>query len=169
MRLEDVQVAIGVVVADGEPHASLLLPILVERDSDLQTSLGERAIAIVAEQEAGRGVAGDVNIRPAVTIEIGGDGGERIIRRGCQNAGWLAHIDECSVSVVVVQTASLLRKSPGPTEDRNTRPIAGGILAANRDLVRIENHIMTDEEIEATVAIIVDPGAAGAIADPRMQ
>src|SRR5258708_28763741 len=169
MRFEDVQVAIRIEVADTEPHSSLLPAVLIQRDTALQTALGERAIVIVAEQQAGRGVAGDVNIRPAVTVKIGGSRRERVIRRGCQNAGWLAHIRECSVSVVVVQTASFLRKPPWPTEDRNTCPIAGGILAADRDLVRVENNILIDEQIQPAVAMIVGPGATASIADPRMH
>ena len=80
MGFENVQVAVGVEVADADAHARLLLAVLAERDAALEALLGERAVAIVAEEQAGRGVAGDVDVGPAVAIEIGRGGGQRVAR-----------------------------------------------------------------------------------------
>ena len=78
MGLEDVQVAVGIEVADGQAHAGLLLPVLAEGDAGLEALLGEGAVVVVAEQQAGRGVAGDVDVGPAVAVEIGGGDGEGV-------------------------------------------------------------------------------------------
>ena len=110
MRFENIEVAVGVEIADADTHAGLLLAILIQRHAALQTALGERAVVVVAEQQAGRRVARDVDIGPAVAIEIGGHGGQRVAGFTSENAGLLADIGECSVTVVVVQTAVLLRQ-----------------------------------------------------------
>src|SRR5260370_4150375 len=58
------------------PPRSTLFPYttlfrsLVERDTALQTPLGERAISIVPEQETGRTVAGDINRSEEHTSEL---------------------------------------------------------------------------------------------------
>ena len=87
MGLENIEVAVGVEIADAHPHARLLLAVLAQRDAAFQALLGERAVAIVAEQQAGRGVAGHVDIGPAVAIEIGRHGGQRIAGFTAGDAG----------------------------------------------------------------------------------
>src|SRR5205807_902982 len=104
MGFENIDVAISVEIADPETHSSLLAAILIQRNTAFQAALGEGAIAIVSEQQAGRRVARDVNIRPAVPVEIGGSRGERVIRLDRQDTGGLAHVSKRPVSVVVVQT-----------------------------------------------------------------
>ena len=61
-------------------HAGLLLAVFAEGDAGLQAALGEGSVVVVAEEQAGRGVAGDVDVRPAVAIEIGCNGGKWVTR-----------------------------------------------------------------------------------------
>ena len=49
MRLEKIQVAVQVEVADPDTHAGLLHPVLVQRDTPLQPLFRERAVVIVAK------------------------------------------------------------------------------------------------------------------------
>ena len=71
---ENVEVPVIVEIADPEPQAALLLAILVERHSGLEAALGERAVVVIAEEQAGRCIACHVNVRAAVAVEIGGGG-----------------------------------------------------------------------------------------------
>ena len=68
--LENIEPAVAVVIADGHAHAGLLVAILAVGASRHHGDVGESAVVVVVEQDAGLGVHRDVNIRPAVVIEI---------------------------------------------------------------------------------------------------
>ncbi len=44
----------------------------------VQALFGEGAVVIIAEEQAGCGIASDIDIRPAVVVEIGANDGEAI-------------------------------------------------------------------------------------------
>src|SRR5439155_18327408 len=76
---EDVEPAVGVVVAGGSAHAGLFLAVFVVGATGLHGNVGEGAILVVAEQKTGCGITGDIDIGPAVVVEITGQRGERIV------------------------------------------------------------------------------------------
>jgi len=55
MRLEDIQMTVRGEVSNGQAHARLFLAVLAQRHARFQALLGERAVAVVVEQQAGRG------------------------------------------------------------------------------------------------------------------
>ena len=67
---ENVEPAVAVVVADGHAHSGLLVAVLAVGASGHDGDIGEGSVVIVAEQNAGLGIDRDVNIRPAVVVEI---------------------------------------------------------------------------------------------------
>jgi hypothetical protein len=134
MRLEDIQVSVGIEVSKGQAHARLFLPVLAQRHAGFQALLGEGAVAIVVEEQAGRGVARHVNIGPAVAIEIGRHRGQAIARLHGGDAGFLAHVGERAVAVVVVEAATLLRQAARPAVDRHAEIAAARIFPAHRHL-----------------------------------
>ena len=101
MRLEDVGQPVQIVVAYGDAHASLLCAVFVQRDPAFQTDLAERAIVVVPKQQAGRGIAGDVNIGPAVVVEIRRHGSQAV--RACHPADPrpLRDLLKCPVASIV--------------------------------------------------------------------
>src|SRR5204863_6724860 len=104
MRFEDIEMSVVVVIANSQTHAALLTPVLVQRYPGLETALRERAVVIVAEEQAGRGVAGHVDVGPAVAVEIGCGDRQGIVGFDAENAGSLADIRECPIAIVVVET-----------------------------------------------------------------
>src|SRR5205814_9533409 len=74
----------------GERHS-----ILIERAARGHGNFAESAVMIVAVEEARRTVAGDVNVGPAVIVEIGGDG-THSIGTGCLPALADKHHGGCS-------------------------------------------------------------------------
>src|SRR5690349_8936859 len=68
--LQDVQLSIAVIISDGHSHTALLEAMLVERNSCLGGDLGKSAILVVPEKQAGRGIARDVDIGPAISVEV---------------------------------------------------------------------------------------------------
>ena len=91
---------------------------------DSSPIIGKRAVVVVSQQKAGRRVAGDVDIRPAIVIEIGRDGGHHITAGGFDNAGSFADVGECAIAVVAVERTAPGRQTAWPAHDRNALPVA---------------------------------------------
>src|SRR5215813_7927700 len=70
VSLEDVQLAVSVVIRNCCAHASLLASILVVGYATHYGCIGEGSISIVAVENVGRAVAGDINVGPAVIVVI---------------------------------------------------------------------------------------------------
>ena len=73
MSFEDVEISVDVEVANAHPHTGLFLAIFVQRYTAFETLFRKCAVAIVPEQEAGRGVTCDIDVGPTVSIEVGRD------------------------------------------------------------------------------------------------
>src|ERR1019366_383748 len=71
--------------------------------------------------------------------------------------------------VVVIQPADLLRKSRRTAVDRNAPVIAARVLPADGHSRLVEDVVMRNEKIQPAIAIVIDPGAARAIARSRMD
>ena len=78
MRLEQIDVPVEIVIADADAHASLFLAVFAEGHAAHDAFFTEGAIVIVHEQQARGGIAGDVNVRPTVLVEVGGNDGHAI-------------------------------------------------------------------------------------------
>ena len=74
MGFDQVQMAIQVVIANSNTHATQLLSIAAQRDTANQSLLAERSVAVVHEQETWSGVAGNKDVWPAVFVGIKCDG-----------------------------------------------------------------------------------------------
>ena len=60
---------VEIVIADPDAHAGLFFAIITERYAAQNPFFPESTVMVVHEQQAGRGIAGDVNVRPAVFVE----------------------------------------------------------------------------------------------------
>src|ERR1043166_4399996 len=159
MRLEDVEAAVRIVIADAETHAGLFLTVLTDRYAGLEALFRKCAVVIVAKEQTGGCVAGNVDVGPAVGIEIDSDGGERMSGLDGRDTGTLADIGERSVAIVAVQAAWRLRKTRRSAKDRDTNVIAAGIFAAGRDFGGIEDGVVRYEKVELAVTIVGAPRA----------
>ena len=103
-------------------------------------------------------------IGPAVVVVVGHDRRHRIGLRGRSDARGLADVGEGAVAVVVEQLHVAGRQAARAAVDRDALPSAVAALARLGEPLQRRVEIGGDEEIEAAVAIVVDPGAAGAVA-----
>ncbi len=67
---EDVEPAIAVVVADRDSHARLFVPVFAVGAAGNHRDIGEGAVVIVAEQNTRLGINRNVDVGPAVVVEI---------------------------------------------------------------------------------------------------
>src|SRR5437660_7847021 len=69
---ENVELSIAIEVGDGGPHAGLFTSVFIECRACYDCDVGKSAIVIIAIENAGRAVTRDVNVGPAIVIEVDG-------------------------------------------------------------------------------------------------
>ena len=84
VRPDDVQPAVAVVVADADAHARERGAFCVEGAAGGNPDLAEGPVLVVAVEQARRGVAGHVDVGPAVVVEV------RRLPRPCRRSPWAA-------------------------------------------------------------------------------
>src|ERR1019366_1414504 len=153
---------VEVVVADPNPHASLFLTVFTECNTARDPLLLEFPVMLVHEQQARSRVAGNVDVRPAVFVEVRSHHGHVVAVPCRRDARLLTYIREGSVTFVPIKRVPSRRHTPRAAVHRNSLPGAIDVGAGFRSMLQIELNVVGDEEIEVPVAIIVDKGATGA-------
>src|SRR6185369_13053676 len=120
------------------------------------------------EQQTRSGIASHVNVRPAVIVEVAGDGGEPIAIPGGGNSGLHAHVGKCSISFITVETMPAIGKAARATGYGGIEPAAVRILAGPGSFLQIKLKIVGDEQIKVPVAVLVEEGASRAPAPGRV-
>jgi hypothetical protein len=69
----------AVIVADGQSHACLFLAVLAIGNAAHSAFFAECAVVVVHEEQAGTGVAGDIDVRPSIVVEIAGNRGQAVV------------------------------------------------------------------------------------------
>ena len=160
--LENVEVAVAVVVGDRRSHAGLLAPVFVEGRACGHRNIGESSIVIVVVENAGRAVAGDENVGPAVFVEIERGDAEGIVAVGAVDVRFGRNVFKRAVAAIVIENVLRPRQATRPAHHRNALPDAGRTLAGRGRGRQIEVDIVRYDEIEPAVAVVVDEGAARA-------
>ena len=161
VRLYQVQPAVPVEITHSDAHAALLESVLVERDAGLGGVIGERAVAVIDEQDAGGGVASDVDVLPAIPVEVRSRSGEGIVFTHVANARGLADILESPVPAIAVQRDSAERESARPAVHRHPLPFAVGRLPGRRRRIQIELLVLRHEQVKEAVPVVVHERASG--------
>ena len=89
--------------------------------------------------------------------------------RGDGDSGRFGHVGKRAVATVAIEDVRAAREPLRPAGDRNIVVATVGRLARPRRLRGIEIHIAGDEQIQMTVAVIVQKTAARAPAGPRSR
>src|SRR5438034_726311 len=104
--LENIEPAVAVVVTRRYAHPRLITSIGTRADSGLQAFFSKRSVPIVPEQIALIAVVSDVNVRPAVIIEVSSQHAEAVTRWGLADTAFVRHVLECAVAIVVKEQVS---------------------------------------------------------------
>src|SRR5207244_7111990 len=126
IRFGNVRQAIAVEVRYSDTHACLQRPVKVISYAGLNSSLLEGPVVFVAIEQAGRHIAGDIDVRPAVIVEVRGRYSESVAAARLQNAGPFRYVGERSVAVVVVQRVACERQTARSAHHRDLLPDAKG-------------------------------------------
>src|SRR6266704_1847201 len=163
--LENVKPSVAVIIGDRDAHSGLFVAILAVRAAGDHGDIRERSIVIVVKENAGFGIHGDINIGPAIIIKIIGDRGDGIPRPGLEDSRLRADVGKGAVAVVVEENVGVAGSTTRAAHDGDAFPLALGGLGLGGSFFRVELDVIADEKIEAAVAVVIEPGTAGAPAD----
>src|SRR5271168_172034 len=102
MGLEYVEIAVEVVIPDGDAHPGLFGAVGAVGEPPLCTLLDEGRIVSVPEEEAWGGIGRDVDVRPAVAAEIGGDRSHPINARRLRDSAIERYVPKGAVALVAI-------------------------------------------------------------------
>ena len=157
--------ALQVVVADTNSHARLFLPLIAQGYATLYALFFESSVVLIDEQKAGSRVASDIYVGPTVLVEVRCHDGHSIARPGLPHARLNAYIGKSSISIIPVKGVSAIRKAPWTAGDGKPLPIAVNVRSRPGNVVEVELHVVGDEQIQETIAIVIKERAPGAPSD----
>src|SRR5207253_8848752 len=99
--LEDVEVAVAVVIGGGDSHAGLRLAVGAERGAGVNADIHKFSVVLIEVKSAGGGIVGHVDFRPAVIVEIAGEDAKPVGPVGLGYAGSFRDVGEGAVSIVM--------------------------------------------------------------------
>ncbi len=144
---EDVLIAVVIDIADGESHAGFRLAVIVDGRAHFKGDVDKTALGVEPEL-IGFTVVGDVDVDPAVVVEIAADDAESLTDSAGQ-AGGRGDIGERAIAVVVIEDIGDAGKHLRAAELLK----AGGIGA---DLVGGDGDIVDDVDVEKAIAVVID-------------
>src|SRR5205814_7920669 len=140
---------------DGDAHAGLFVAVVAVGATGERGNVRECAVVIVLKKHAGLRVDGDVNVGPAVVVEIVGDGGDGIAAARLEDAGFFRDVGERAVAVVAIENVVVAGDAARAAHDGNAFPVAEGRTVGIGILRGVELDVMADKEIEMDVAGVV--------------
>ena len=164
VRAENVEPAVPVIVRRGKPHAGQLAAVLIESHSPHDGLFREGAVTLVDEERRGRLIPNHVNVRPPVVVDVLGQDGERVVAGRPGDPGLHRHVFKRPVALVVVQQVGFEREPTGSAVDRHPAVEAVGIGARLRRRGEVELQVVGDEQVQVSVAIVVEERAARVVA-----
>ena len=152
----EVLVAVAVQIAGIDAHPGFGFAPAVDRRAREQSPVLEAAAAKVHPHLVRRAVVGDVEVEPAVEIEIGGHGAEAVAVLGCDASPF-----RCVLEAPVAEVAEqAVRFSPVRLRAAVVRFAAAE--GAHRVAAEIEVHVVGDEQVQRAVAVVVEEGRGDA-------
>src|SRR5208337_1276204 len=127
---------VEIVIANPHPHARLFFSIVTESYPPQYSFFAECSVMVVHEKQAGSGIAGDVNIRPSVFIQIRCHHGHAIAWRSLRDTCLLADVGKRPVAVVSVEQMASHGKPARATLHGNAFEIAIRASSRNRRMFK---------------------------------
>jgi hypothetical protein len=143
----------------------LFLPLIAQGYATLYALLFESSVVLIDEQETGSRVASHIYVGPTVLVEVRCHDSHSIARPGLPNARLNADVRKGSISVIPVKGVSAERKASWAAGDGKTLPIAVNVRSRPGNVVEVELHVIGDEQIQVTIAIVIKERAPSAPSD----
>ena len=125
-------------VGCGHAHTGLLTPFVVIGDAGQPTNLLEALSLEVVEVETRRGIARDINIRPAIVVEIPDQRSEAVVILGGRDVHSIRDVGEVPVTIILIERNCFAGQASRTADDGQPLPFALRLLSRMRRLGRIE-------------------------------
>ena len=99
----EVEIAIEIIIGGGNAHARLRFAVGTEGAAGFDGDVLESSVLLVVVERAGGGIVGDIDIGPAVVVEVGGENAQAVGAVGAQDSRGLADVGKRAVAVIVVE------------------------------------------------------------------
>src|SRR6185437_10984496 len=108
-----------------------------------------------AVENAGRAVAGHVDIGPAVIVVVQSGNAERVVAGGPVNVRLGADVFESAIAAIMVENIFRPLQATGAAHHGHTLPQAGRPVAGLRRVGQVEIHIVGDHQVELAVSVVI--------------
>src|SRR5580704_1131358 len=130
--------SVQVIIANADPHSRLFSSVVAEGYPSDDSLFPECSVMVVHKQEARRGIARHINVRPAVFIKVGSHNGHAVALVGLRDSRLLADVGKRPVAIISIKRMAACGQSAGPALDGNPLPIAVGVRSRNRRMLKGE-------------------------------
>ena len=134
-----------VVVAPGDTHRSLRLPVAAQRDSTRHPDVGECSVMIIVIQMIRRSIVGNEQVGPAIVVVIAPDHAQAVIAVRIIHPSFLRNFLERTVAPVVKKQVSFPLHAPGAALHWHSFEIAELGAARHRQIIHIHVYVAGDE------------------------
>ena len=124
---------------------------------------------VVHEQQAGAGVAGHIDVRPSIVVEIAGHHGEAVVAARVGDSRRLTHVGECSVAVIAIEAVLAERQAARSAIDRQVKKVAVRFFSRTWRRAIVEAHVIGYKQVEMSIPVVIQERASGPVASRRTQ
>ena len=160
VRLDDVEVAVLVVIGHGDPHAALFLAVVVQGDAGDEAIFLECSVPLVVIEQARRGITGDIEVGISVVVEVRRHDREPITASRLADAACTRNIGKPALAFVVKQVIACKGEPSRTAHHRQALPLAVPAIARLGHLGAVELEVVDDDEVQPAVQIVIDERAA---------
>src|ERR1700722_10727922 len=128
VSLNHVERSIAVVISDRNTHAGLRLRLGRKRGTAFNGYVTKGPILLIQVERCRRGIIGDVDIGPAVVVEVGSRHAEAVGANRRPHTGFLTHVGKGAVAVVVIEQILSSGQTRRPAGDEDPLVGAGSVL-----------------------------------------
>ena len=84
--LDEIEIAVEIVIGGGDSHPGLRLAVGAESAARFQCNVREGAVFFILIKSARGGIVGNINVGPAIVVEIGGKHAKAVSAVGFEDA-----------------------------------------------------------------------------------
>src|SRR6185312_16795625 len=122
--------------------------------------VGKCSVAVVVVKNTGRAVARDIDVGPAVIVEVEGGDTEGVVSAGLINLCFRSDVLELAMAQVAVEDILGAGQSARATHHRHSLPYARRSFSWRRSGGHVKVHVVGHHQIKQTVAIVINEGAS---------
>ena len=137
----------------------MLAAILVEGRARADGDISKCPVVIILIKNAGRAVAGDVDVGPTIIVEVERGNTERVASIRAIDVCLDRDIFEGTVAAIVIQNIFRARQAMRIAHDRDPLPDTGSSLRGCWRAQQIEIYIVGHDQIKQAITVVVDERA----------